>query len=626
VRQILTHVSSLALVFSASSVLAQVPAQPGTGYLDLGTLIFAGGLTPVEADTLGRAVTVVSGDEIEDRGLTTVTEALRALPGVSVSGSGDSFTQVRIRGGEGNHTLILIDGIEAAGGDGEYILSGLEAAHIDRIEVLRGPQSVVYGSNASAGVINIVTRRAGPGLTRDFTLETGAAHRATAFLGWRGTRGGLSLALSHLHDRGYDVSGDGGERDEIRRSTAILSGDHALTEVLSVDFTLRRSRETYDYDATNWAATDPASYVTDDPTLFVDRDEMTAGLGFDLETLGGRLMHRLSFETTQNTQADSGGTPTRTRSDALRYRLSVSLDGRPVDAADHLLNVMVERERDSSSSNPLYGRRNTSVAAEYRGQSGGWSVQAGARRDDNSVFQNATTWTLASAYDFGGGWRLHGSAGTGVVNPSYFELYADAWGYTGNPDLTPERNRSVDIGLEMPVFGNRATLDVTLFREVLTDEITAVSTGPGSWSYVNQTGDSPRRGVEISGRGQVTDDLVLRLAYTWLEATNPDGSVELRRPRHEMSLGTTWAFAQGRGSVSADLRHVRGTWDTQFWGSYPTLELPAYSTVDVSARYDLTGNITLVGRVSNLFDAEVTDVWGYAGRGRSAYVGLRARF
>ena len=572
-RLLLSAVSTLALLPGFAA--AQVPAP--TPYLDLGTLILSGGLTPIEEDNLGRSVSVVSGEEIEERGLVTVQEALRALPGVSVNGSGDSFTQIRIRGGEANHTLILIDGIEAAGGDGEYILSGLETAMIERIEVLRGPQSVVYGSNASAGVINIVTRRATPGLTRDFTLETGAAHRASGFLAWRGERGGISLGLSHLHDLGYDNSGDGGdggERDEIRRSTAILSGDYALSDDLSVDFTLRRSREHYDYDATSWAATDPDGYVVDDPTQFTDRDERTAGIGLTYEMLDGRLVHRLSLAVTQNAQASNGAAPTHTRTDAGHYRLSFGLDGAPVESAAHLLNAMLEWEQDSSSSNPLYDRASTSFALEYRGEFGGLSLQAGARYDANEVFEDATTWTLAAAYEFGGGWRLHGSAGTSVVNPSYFELYANAFGYSGNPNLMPERNRSVDLGLEMPL-GANGTLDVTLFHEVLTDEITAVATGPGTFTYINQTGDSRRHGIEISGRTQVTDALSLRMAYTWLRAENPDGSVEIRRPRHELALGANWDFAQGRGRLSADLRHVRGNWDTQFWGAYATLELPA---------------------------------------------------
>ncbi|MBN8291821.1 TonB-dependent receptor [Rhodobacter sp. NTK016B] len=614
------------LLLSAVSILALTPGLSGAQtYYDLGTLIVSGGLTPVEEDNLGRAVTVVTEQDIEERGLITVQEALRALPGVSVSGSGDNFTQVRIRGAEVNHTLILIDGIEAAGGDGEYTLSGLETAMIERIEVLRGPQSVVYGSNASAGVINIVTRRATPGLTRAFTLETGAAHRAAGFLAWRGDRGGISLALAHLHDLGYDNSGDGGERDEIRRSTAILSGDYALTDDLTVDFTLRRSREYSDYDSTNYLATDPGSYVVDDPTQFSEVDELTAGIGVTYAMAGGRLVHRLSLATTQNSRSNNGAVPIETQTNAAHYRLSFGLDGAPVETSAHLLNAMLEWEQDSSSSNPLYDRASTSFALEYRGEFGGLSVQAGARYDDNEVFEDATTWTLAAAYDFGGGWRVHGSAGTGVVNPSYFELYANDFGYVGNPNLRPERNRSIDLGLEMPV-GTNGMVDVTLFHEVLTDEITAVSTGPGTFSYINQIGESPRHGVEISGRTQVTDALSLRMAYTWLDAENPDGSVKIRRPRHELSMGATWAFAQGRGSLSADLRHVRGNWDTQFWGAYSTVELPAYTTVDLAAQYDLTDRVTLVGRVSNLFDADVMDVWGYAGRGRSAYVGLRARF
>ena len=105
----------------------------------LGEIIVSGGLSPIEADALARSSSVVTAQQIEDRGIATVQDALRALPGVSVNGSSNTFTQVRIRGGEANHTLILIDGIEAAGGDGEYILSGLETSNIERIEVLRGP-------------------------------------------------------------------------------------------------------------------------------------------------------------------------------------------------------------------------------------------------------------------------------------------------------------------------------------------------------------------------------------------------------------------------------------------------------------------------------------------------------
>jgi vitamin B12 transporter len=624
-RQLLSTVSILAIGCWAAAAQAQSDEDE---VFDLGQVFILGGLTPVEADNLGRAVSVVEADEIEARGLTSVQEAIRALPGISVSSSGSNLTQVRMRGGEASHVLILIDGVEAAGGDSEYYLSGLETANIERIEVLRGPQSVVYGSNASSGVINIVTRRADrPGLSWDTRVEGGAGRVASGFVGWRGVQGGISLSLSHNHDLGYDISGDGGERDETLRRSAILSGDYQISDVLGVDFTLRRSRERYDYDATNWVPTGVDDYIIDDPTLFANTDETTAALNFTLETMDGRLMHRLGFETTRDDRSANGGAPTETQTDAIRYRLSFGLDGQPADTADHLLNAMLEWERDQSSTNVLFDRRTTSYALEYRGTMGPLSLQGGVRYDDNRMFEDALTWTLAGSYDFdNSGMRLHASAGTGVVNPSYLELYGNpAWGITGNPTLSPERNRSFDIGLEVPVFGNRGTVDVTLFHEVMTDEITYVPTGPGTGTYINQIGESPRRGVELAGRVQVSDVLSLRMAYTYLRATNPNGTVEIRRPQHELSLGTTWGFAQGRGSLSADLRHVRGNWDTQFWGGFATVELPSYTTVDVSARYELNDRVSIIGRVHNLFDADVMDVWGYAGRGRSIYVGLQAR-
>jgi vitamin B12 transporter len=293
--------------------------------------------------------------------------------------------------------------------------------------------------------------------------------------------------------------------------------------------------------------------------------------------------------------------------------------------SDQTLTVFAERSEDSSSSNPAFDRESTSLALEYRGSfDNGLDLQAGLRHDDNSVFDDATTWVLGASYTLDSGVRLHASAGTGVVNPSYFELYAAAFGYTGNPNLSPERNRSWDVGVEVPFAQGRGVVDVTYFDETLEDEITDVSTGPGTFSFVNQTGESTRRGVELEGSWAATEALDLRFAYTWLQAENPDGSVELRRPEHELLLGATMATFNGRGSVSADVRHVAGNYDTQFFGGFRTLELPAYTTVNLAARYAIDDTLTLTGRVENLFDADAVDSWGYASRPRTIYVGLDA--
>ncbi|MBB96783.1 MAG: TonB-dependent receptor [Rhodobacteraceae bacterium] len=604
----------------------------------LGEIIISGGFTPIEAQTYGSAATVITADEIEERGVTTVQDALRSVPGVEVNGSGNNFTQVRIRGGEANHTLILIDGIEAAGGDGEYILSGLDTANIDRIEVLRGPQSVYYGSNASAGVINIITRTGGIGTEYGGTVEIGTdGYRGSARVSTRTDRGGLSFNMAYDDDKGFDESGSDGEKDGVRRGTVQLAGDYLVTPDLKLGFNFRHSEERYETDSTNWLATDAASYIVDDPAPYSDRDETLGRVFAQYDMLGGRLRHHLSYELTELDQSYNGGSASETETQAAKYLASFGIDGATIDSSNHLLNLFLEWEQDSSNTNSAYERETTSVALEYRGTfDNGLSVQLGARHDFNDVFADATSWNAGASYTFVNGVRLHGSAGKGIVNPTYFELYADAdYGtsvYTGNPNLEPETNTGFDLGVELPFLQGRGLVDVTYFNETLSNEIESYFagvdpvTGASLFSYRNQSGDSDRQGLELAAQLAATDNLDLRLAYTYLHARNPDGSVEIRRPEHELLFTATMGILDGRGSVTGDVRYVAGNYDTQYWGSYATEELPDFVTVSVAAQYELTDNLVLTGRIHNLFDEDYSDVWGYASRGRSAYIGLRAAF
>jgi len=629
-RSLLLSAAACAL-FAPAAAFAQEIETDDEETVELQRIIISGGLTPVEADAYGRSATVITAAEIEDRGITTVQDALRAVPGVSVNGSGSNFTQVRIRGGEANHTLILIDGIEAAGGDSEYILTGLETANIERIEVLRGPQSVFYGSNASTGVVNIITKKGNIGQELSGTVEFGGGKTVTGFASTRDERGGISLSYSDARDKGWDFSGNENEKDRTDRKTLIVNGDYMLTPDLKIGFTGRKSEEEYEYDSTSFLATRFEDYVVDDPNQFSERDEMTLGVFGELSTFGGILTHRLSFEQTTNEQSFNGGTPTETTTEAIKYLASLGLDGRPVAEADHILNLMIEREEDSSSSNPDFNRSSDSIALEYRGSfANGFDVQLGARQDFNDRFEDATTWNVGLAYTLENGVRFHASAGTGIVNPSYFQLYANScfgiFGcFLGNPDLLPERNKSFDIGVEIPVFDGRGFFDITYFNETLTDEIESVPVGIDT-TFENEDGDSTREGVEVAARIAATDYLDLRASYTHLIARNPDGSIETRRPEHELSLGATLRAFDDRATFTADLRHVTGLWDTEGFGARRTLELPDVTTVDLSARYAVNDNVTVTGRVTNLFDDDAMEVWGYAGRPRTFYAGLEAKF
>lgn len=605
--------------------------------ITLDTVLISGGLTPIAADASGRANTVLTGEEMQERGLRTVQDALREIPGVSVSSSGSSYTQVRIRGGEANHTLILIDGVPATGGNDEYFLSGLETANIDRIEVLRGPQSVYFGSNASAGVINIITRKGEPGTHYGGAIEAGNGYAASGWFTQRTKHGGLAFNVSKRDDHGFDQSGDGGEKDGIRRSTIGLTGDWMPSEDIKLGFTLRRAKEKYDHDSTAYSdVTSPDGYVYDDPTQHSERNEFVGSLWGEYSMLDGRMLHRLEFQDTVYKQSSNSDPFTRGETKALKYRLSSSLDGQNLSDARQLLNLMIERVEDQNDSAPNYDRANNSVALEYRGFfDNGLDVQAGLRHDNFDSFDDFTSWNIGLSWQVPDQpYRIHASAGRGLVKPSYFELFADSqYGneiYRGNPDLKPERNEGFDFGVEIELLEGRGTLDVTYFRENLHDEIESyyagLENGNSVFSYRNQAGKSPREGVELATSLQATDALNLGLTYTYLNAKNPDGSVEVRRPRHEVGMRASYDLFDGRGFVAGDLRHVSGNYDTQYWGSYAAAELSSYTVVNVSGGYDINDNLRATARIVNLFDKNYMDTWGYATLGRTAYVGLEAKW
>ncbi|MFS4438195.1 TonB-dependent receptor plug domain-containing protein [Paracoccaceae bacterium GXU_MW_L88] len=624
-----------ALVGAALPVAAQETAD----VFMLDELVLTASLMPIASDALGRAATVVTGEELEERGITTVQDALRATPGVSLSTSGDSLTGLRIRGSESNHTLILIDGVEASAEDGTYPLSGLSTFDVERVEIIRGPQSAFYGSNAAAGVVNIITRAPEPGVHTGGMVEYGDGWNAGGYASVGTEKGGLRLGLSRHDDDGYDHSGKDGEKDGIDRRTLSLKGQYEVAPGLTFGGLLRRSDERYDNDSTSWTATTADDYVVDNDAPYVEREERLASVWGEWESFGGRVLHRLSYERTDFDQDSSGSGLAEAQQESFKYRLSYGLDGQPLASSNHLMNLLVEREDQESTTNPEYSPRTDSLALEYRGSfANGLDVQIGGRYDDNDSFANARTWNVGLSYEpQQDGIRLHASAGTGVVNPSYIELYgffedaAFLYRTIGNPDLKPERNRSFDIGVEVPLAAGRGVLDVTYFQETLEGEIDYISAvseedGFNVSSPINEDGDSERHGVEVSGRYEVNDDLRFRAAYTWLDANEPNGRPEVRRPKHEFGFGVSADLLNDRALVAADLRHVRGVVDSRFYGAGGTAELEDFTVVDLSGDYRVTETVTATARVENVFDEDYSETLGYATRGRAAYVGLRANW
>ncbi|MFC3314372.1 TonB-dependent receptor plug domain-containing protein [Falsigemmobacter intermedius] len=622
-----SSLSVLAISIVLPAISAPAFSQTET---TLDPVVVSGGLTPMRAADYGRAFSVVTAEEIEKRGITTVQDALRAVPGVSVNGTGREMGQVRIRGGEGDHTLVLIDGVPAAGGSREYMFAGLETNNIERIEVLRGPQAAFFGSNASSGVINIITRKAeGTGYGGQFELGNG--HNVSAYTQVRGQNGGLRVSFGELKDNGHDLSGSNGEKDGMSRQWAQLSGDWQATERLSFSMLARWADEVHENDPEpdTGTGTNLTNILSDDPDSGSFRQEHALSFAARYGRTDERVVHHLSVANViSKSRWYLNNVPDRAETRSLKYRAEIGLDG-SVASAGHVLNLLAERQLENfiGAYQPLTKRQQSSFAAEYRGNlADNLSLQFGLRHDLNTVYDDFTSWNAAISYQINDQIRLHASAGRARVLPTWSELYTVTSNFVGNPNLKPEINNSIDLGVEFSTADGRGLVDVTLFKERLKNEIYGVSNGTSS-SPVNRVEDSDRQGVEVSGRWAMNQQLSFGANYTWLDATEWDGSPEIRRPKHELGLNATWVSQDDRLTLNGNLRLVSGNWDkARLSTGTVTAKMPTYAVVNVAASYKLRDNLTLTGRVNNLFDKDYADAWDYKSPERNIWVGVKADF
>jgi vitamin B12 transporter len=584
-------------------------------------VIVVGGISPVAADEFGRSSTVITRQEIEDRGYTTVQQALEAQPGLALTGTGPNDRQVRIRGGETNHTLILVDGVRLAAGDGGfsgYSLRGLDLGYVERIEVLRGPQSVPYGTDASTGVINIVTREAKDGWNRGFSAEFGEGDRESGYVSHGGEDRRFSLSATNYKDDGFDVSGDDGERDSTRYQSATIKGAFDLADRTELGLSYRIADTHYKYDEddvylskSDTGADSLDTYVFDSKSKEDNRLERLGKIYIRNQSASGFVSHRLRLDRTTNQASDTSDVTT----EVVNYRLQTALDKSAVDSSESLLSWLVERRVDEDAGQDD-DRENDSVATEYQGWvSDALSVQAGLRFDDNTVFEDATTWNLSGSYFLTHGHRFHASVGEAVINPTFSE-------FGTNPELEPEKNRGFDAGVEVPLQSVNGSFDATYFQETLTDEI---GYDPSTQRSENQTGDSDRQGIELTASIAPVSSLSLEGSYTYLDAKEPEGGIEIRRPRNEFGLAATWRAPGSDTSFSGNLRYVRGLFDQENWKEgYPVVRLPSFTVVNFAASHAITDAVEVTARLTNAFDEEYQEVLGYATRGRAGYVGMRA--
>ncbi len=639
-RVSLSRSAALTLIVAAAALPSTAPAQTPTslGEADLATtapillpeIVVTASRAPVPAEQVGSAITVIDRAEIERRQTRFVADLLRDVPGVSVSQAGPSgaVTQVRMRGAESNHTLVMIDGVEAndPAGGAEFDFAHLTTADIERIEVLRGPQSALYGSDAIGGVINIITRRGRRGHNLRGSLEGGSFGTIQASGGLSGAGDGYRYALnaSQFHTDGISIDPDGDERDGYRNRTLSFSGTADLLPNLELSATGRH------VDARVESDPGPALPVDTDSVSHID--QFYGRVQAKLSLLDGNWEHivGIGLTDTENKTRTDGEPDTRIAGRRVKYDYQTNVTFTTPDA-QHSITGLAEREEEDftfrgfqdvdrdTTTHALVGLYRLDLFDRI-------FLSAALRHDDNEIFKDATTYRATAAYlHRETGTRLHGSYGTGVKNPTFFELFGFDANFRGNPDLKPERSEGFDIGVEQRFGGGRHAVDVTYFEQDLEDEIV----GFGD-TAVNQTGTSKRRGVEISGRAQLLPELAVTGTYTYVWAREPNGDVEVRRPAHSASLHVNYRFLEDRANLNFGVRYNGAQDDLDFRPPFPApperVRLDDYLLVNLAGSYRITDNVEAYARIENLLDADYEDVFGFATPGIAAYVGMRVQF
>lgn len=613
------------LLSSAPPALAQETADESD------RIVVTGARVPLPESDVTSAVTLIDSDQIAASGSAFAADALRAVPGLTLSrsGAGGALTQIRARGSEANHVLVLVDGIEASNPfTGEYDFAHTPAFGVERIEVLRGEQSALWGSDAIGGVIHIQTIGAGGAEGASAFAEAGSFDTWRSGASLSGSRGALSggVSASILSSGGIDVSGSGGRADGYDNRALSGRGRLALGPRLTLEGAARFINSRSDYDSD----TDFDGRL-DDADLRIDSRDSAARLAVLAQTGGGwiDLSHEASiswFESrSENFDANAFAGESQGRRWQGFYEVSAVWSGL---GADHRLTVLAERERDryvnfagaGAGQNQTREIINDALAADYGLTAGPTRLHLSVRHDDNARFADATTWRAGAAWHFDSlGGRLRGAFGEGVKNPGVFELFGFFPGFfAGNPALVPERSRGWDIAWEQDF--RQLALSATWFSARLEDEIfTDFSVTPATAR--NRAGISRRSGLELAGEWQPLASLRVTGSATFLKSED-NGVAEIRRPERTASLSVIWSPEDGPFSVAASADHVGDRTDTDF-ATFQTVTLDAYTLVGGQANWRITPNTALYLRGENLLDETHEDVFGYASPGRGLYLGLR---
>lgn len=601
-------------VLPETEVIAEAfPRQPLTS----GTVLSAAA-TPSGRSALGSSVTVITEEEIRQRGYQTLTDALRGVPGLDLvqRGGQGKFTSVFLRGANSEHTKVLLDGIplnDPSTPGRQFDFSNILLDDVERIEIVRGPQSTLYGSDAIGGVINITTRR-GSGPPVAYTRVLGGSFDTYHQIG--GISGGTETVYYSFSGAYFDTNGfsavsprfGGIERDGFHSGSIAGRFGWAPNEAWDFDIVLRYIDSETEIDG----------FLADN--LLVNKSEE-----FFLRTQGrysmyeGRLRHLAAFNFANYNRDAPGGFQQFFDGETRQFQWRTDWTVWESAGSRNELSVAAEywqeMARIDNFGGPIdAGQFSRTVWFEDRlalGES--LHVTAGFRHDDYNRAGTANTWRVTSRWWLQPELAVHGSIGTAFRAPAIAQLF----GFGANPALRPERSRGWEIGVERRFFHDRLVADVTYFRNDFDDLI--VNGPPPTFTFMN-IGRARASGIELTADWRWTDSTSIGFSYTHTDTLDAVNRTELLlRPRHKIGAVVRHRFAEDRAALVARLRWVGRRFD------FGPVELGSYTVVDASFTWDVTPWMQLFARVDNVFDERYEEAFGFSTAPLSAYGGAEIR-
>lgn len=638
----------LTALLAATASMPRAAAQQRAAQLP--EVVITATRVPTPLEQVASSVTVISADDIERKQRRTIAEALRALPSLSVirSGGPGKTTTVFSRGTNGNHTLVLIDGIEIndpSNPDGRTDFSSLLSGDVERIEVLYGSQGTLYGSDAIGAVVNVITKRGEGKPTVTAQAEGGSftTLNQSANLSGGTDLYDYSLNVLHLFNDGLSATADrlappGASNDEDEYENITLSGKFGLnpSENLSFSSAIRYVEAETELDLNVFPVHSDNDSRSESEQIFLRGD-------IKLTLLDGFTEHRLGAAYSRHDRLDRDDPDPINPLDFLRdanigARLKFDLQNDLYVLDHHVVTIGLETEEESIDSSldstSAFGPFTSKTEADVRNNAIYLQDQLnyfdrlfgtlGLRVDDHESFGTELTYRVAAAYlHRQTGTKIKGSYGTGFKAPSLFQLFGrsiSGFGvFLGNPDLEPEESESWELGFEQSFLNGRLGFGATYYDSDVTNLIV------GGVTTNENIGEASLSGVEAFVTAVPTDKLTIEARYAYTRAKNDANDRDLlRRPRHKASFDIAYRPWEGL-TLSAEGIYVGKRVDGDAI-TFARIESPSYFVLDLFAAYDIGENFQLFGRIENALDRDFEEPDGFAQPGIGGFIGLRGRF